>query len=156
MKSYYVYVLLVLAPHCLMGGAEVVRTIETISSNNSNGDDQQNRINLLFGVLLPLSSPDPDKLALHGVQPAMELAIHHVQHVAQILPADHFNITMKFGETNCSSVTGPLAAFNIVIQRYPGLYFDNSSNLFWHHIEHITPNPQMPFSDRYVIMFWDR
>lgn len=67
---------------------------------------------LFFGVLLPFNE------AIRGVNPAMQLAIDKVISKNGIL--EGFNITMEIRDTQCSSVYGPLAAFELYTKRKPG------------------------------------
>lgn len=73
---------------------------------------------LFFGVLLPSNMPD------HGGSPivlsAMNLAVKKVQAPGGIL--EGWDITMEYRDTQCSSVYGPLAAFELYTKQKPGLY----------------------------------
>lgn len=73
---------------------------------------------LFFGVLLP--SNLPDRRGSRVVLPAIELAVSKVQAPGGLL--EGFNITMEYRDTMCSSVYGPLAAFELYTKRKPGLY----------------------------------
>lgn len=76
------------------------------------------RRDLVFGVLLPSVSRGPRKCAYEAVLPAMDLAIRKAQRPGGLL--EHFNITIEHRDTQCSSVYGPLAAFELYTKRKPG------------------------------------
>lgn len=77
---------------------------------------------LFFGVLLP--SNMPDRGGSPAVLPAMELAVKKVKAPGGIL--EGWDITMEYRDTQCSSVYGPLAAFELYTKQKPGLYSKNS------------------------------
>lgn len=73
---------------------------------------------LFFGLLLP--SNMPDRGGSPAVLPAMELAVKKVMAPGGIL--EGWNITMEYRDTQCSSVYGPLAAFELYTKQKPGFY----------------------------------
>lgn len=73
---------------------------------------------LFFGVLLP--SNMPDRGGSPAVLPAMELAVDKVKAPGGIL--EGWDITMEYRDTQCSSVYGPLAAFELYTKQKPGSY----------------------------------
>lgn len=77
---------------------------------------------LFFGVLLP--SNMPDRGGSPAVLPAMELAVNKIKASGGIL--EGWDITMEYRDTQCSSVYGPLAAFELYTKQKPGLYSKNS------------------------------
>lgn len=77
---------------------------------------------LFFGVLLP--SNMPDRGGSPAVLPAMELAVKKVKAPGGIL--EGWDITMEYRDTQCSSVYGPLAAFELYTKQKPGLYTTNN------------------------------
>lgn len=73
---------------------------------------------LFFGLLLP--SNMPDRGGGPAVLPAMELAVNKVTTPGGILGG--WDITMEYRDTQCSSVYGPLAAFELYTKQKPGFY----------------------------------
>lgn len=71
---------------------------------------------LFFGLLLP--SNMPDRGGSPAVLPAMELAVDKVRAPGGIL--EGWDITMEYRDTQCSSVYGPLAAFELYTKQKPG------------------------------------
>lgn len=71
---------------------------------------------LFFGVLLPSNMRDHG--GSPGVLPAMELAVNKITAPGGILEGWH--ITMEYRDTQCSSVYGPLAAFELYTKQKPG------------------------------------
>lgn len=88
-------------------------------TNVSKGRRKKSLRDLFFGVLLP--SNLPDRRGSRIVLPAIELAVSKVQAPGGLL--EGFNITMEYRDTMCSSVYGPLAAFELYTKRKPGQYF---------------------------------
>lgn len=80
---------------------------------------KKNLRDLFFGVLLP--SNLPDRRGSKVVLPAIELALGKVQAPGGLL--EGFNITMDYRDTMCSSVYGPLAAFELYTKRKPDAFF---------------------------------
>lgn len=74
---------------------------------------------LFFGVLMP--SNLPDQRGSRIVLPTLELAVGKVQGPGGLL--EGFNITWEYRDTMCSSVYGPLAAFELYTKRKPGYFF---------------------------------
>lgn len=77
---------------------------------------------LFFGVLLP--SNMPDRGGSPAVLPAMDLAVKKVRAPGGIL--EGWDITMEYRDTQCSSVYGPLAAFELYTKQKPGFYSINN------------------------------
>lgn len=71
---------------------------------------------LFFGLLLP--SNMPDRGGSPAVLPAMELAVQKIRAPGGIL--EGWDITMEYRDTQCSSVYGPLAAFELYTKQKPG------------------------------------
>ncbi|XP_037036994.1 atrial natriuretic peptide receptor 1-like isoform X1 [Bradysia coprophila] len=74
---------------------------------------------LFFGLLLP--SNMPDRGGSPAVLPAMELAVKKVRAPGGIL--EGWDITMEYRDTQCSSVYGPLAAFELYTKQKPDAFF---------------------------------
>lgn len=71
---------------------------------------------LFFGLLLP--SNMQERGVSEAVLPAMELAVKKVQSPGGIL--DGWDITIEYRDTQCSSIFGPLAAFELYTKKKPG------------------------------------
>lgn len=85
---------------------KTVRTVQTVRAKKE----------LFFGLLLP--SNMPDRGGSPAVLPAMELAFQKINSTGGILEGWH--ITMEYRDTQCSSVYGPLAAFELYTKQKPG------------------------------------
>lgn len=72
---------------------------------------------LFFGILLPFK--EADRGGNPAIIPAIQLAIDKVTAKHGIL--NGFNVTLAIRDTECSSVYGPLAAFDLYTKRKPGL-----------------------------------
>lgn len=94
--------------------------VQTYYSNNSNVGDIRNK--LKFAVLLPWNAPIPGaREVAPAVLSAINLAVNDLQKPGNIFY--HYDISIVHRDTNCSSTTGPLAAFEIYSSdKKPGVY----------------------------------
>lgn len=74
---------------------------------------------LFFGLLLP--SNMPDRGGSPAVLTAMDLAVNKIKGPGAML--EGWKITWEYRDTQCSSVYGPLAAFELYTKQKPGFLF---------------------------------
>lgn len=94
--------------------------IQTYYSKNNNKSDSNRK--LTFAVLLPWNFTGLEDLRQMGPAAlvAINLAVEHLQKPGNIFY--YYDISIIYRDTECSSVTGPLAAFDIIYtHRKPGL-----------------------------------
>lgn len=106
-----------------------------------------------FGVLLPSTPPSRGgSRVAAAVRPAIDLAVKKIIEPGNLL--EGFNITVHFRDTQCSSVYGPLGAFDLYTHVRPGCYqktiFKNKKKTNKNYSNIITI--QMCFLDQFVIM----